>query len=131
MFLFGYNRSVFAERVRDVLTAVVNLRDNAGCRDIRLCGWGWAGPVAVVAGAAAGPAVTRLAADADGFRFDAVTDLNDPMLLPGAVKYGGLPGIAALCAPDAAAVAPRPRRRQVGRHRPAEGRGVGGRVTDN
>ncbi len=98
-FLFGYNRSVFAERVRDVLTAVVNLRDNAGCQDIRVCGWGWAGPVTLTAAALCGPAVKRVAIDADGFRFDAVTDLADPMLLPAAVKYGGLPAFAALCAP--------------------------------
>jgi dienelactone hydrolase len=98
-FLFGYNRGVFAERVRDVLTGIVNLRDNAGCKDIRLCGWGWAGPVALTAAALAGKAVTRVAADLDGFRFEAITDLNDPMLLPGAVKYGGLPAFAALLAP--------------------------------
>ena len=98
-FLFGYNRSVFAERVRDMLTALVNLRDNAGCQDIRVCGWGWAGPVALTAAALCGKAVTRVAIDADGFRFNAVAELADPMLLPGAVKYGGLPAFAALCAP--------------------------------
>lgn len=98
-FFFGYNRGVFAERVRDVLTAVVNLRDNAGCTDIRIAGWGAAGPVALVAAALAGKAVSRAAVDLNGFRFEAVADLADPLLLPGAVKYGGLPAFAALCAP--------------------------------
>ena len=98
-FFFGYNRGLFAERVRDVLTAVVNLRDNAGCRDIRVAGWGWAGPVVLTAAALAGKTVSRAAVDLNGFKFDTVTELADPMLLPGAVKYGGLPAFAALIAP--------------------------------
>ncbi len=98
-FFFGYNRGVMAERVRDMLTGIANLRDNARCEDIRVCGWGWAGPVALLAAALAGPVVKRVATDANGFRFESITELTDPMLLPGAVKYGGLPGFATLVAP--------------------------------
>jgi dienelactone hydrolase len=96
-FFFGYNRGLFAERVRDVITGIVNLRDNAGCTDVRVCGWGWAGPVALAAVALAGGAVARAVVDCDRFRFDDIIDLTDPMLLPGAGKYRGLPGVAAAC----------------------------------
>jgi dienelactone hydrolase len=99
-YFYGYNRAVLAERVRDAVTAVVNLRDNAGTKDIRLVGWGGCGPVAVLAKAICGDAVTRLAADANQFRFESVKSLADPMMLPGAVKYGGLPAFLALCAPS-------------------------------
>ena len=43
--------------------------------------------------------MTRTAADGHKFRFDAITKLDDPMMLPGAVKYGGLGAFLALCAP--------------------------------
>ena len=38
-------------------------------------------------------------ADIDGFAFSKITRRDDPMLLPGALKYGGLGGLAALAAP--------------------------------
>ena len=33
------------------------------------------------------------------FRFESIKETDDPMLLSGAVKYGGLPAFLALCAP--------------------------------
>ncbi|MFO0852509.1 MAG: acetylxylan esterase [Gemmataceae bacterium] len=103
-YFYGYNRAVLAERVRDAVTAVVNLRDNAGCKTIHVVGWEECGPVAILAKAICGDAVTKLAADAHQFRFESVTKLDDPMMLPGAVKYGGLPAFLALCAPSPALV---------------------------
>jgi hypothetical protein len=52
-----------------------------------------------LAKALAGDAVDRCAADLDGFRFDSVRTNDDPMMLPGALKYGGMAAFAALCAP--------------------------------
>ena len=66
---------------------------------IDLVGWGEAGPWVVLAKALAGDAVTKTAADLNQFRFETVKTTDDPMMLPGAVKYGGLPAFAALCAP--------------------------------
>jgi len=57
------------------------------------------GPAVVLARSVAGDAVARTAADLNRFRFDAVTATSDPMLLPGAVKYGGLGAALALAAP--------------------------------
>jgi hypothetical protein len=52
-----------------------------------------------MARALAGDAVTRTAADLDGFRFETIKSNADSMMLPWAVKYGGLAAFAALCAP--------------------------------
>ena len=57
------------------------------------------GVVAVLAKALAGDAVAKTAADLNQFRFENIKDTADPMMLPGAVKYGGLPAFLALCAP--------------------------------
>jgi len=53
----------------------------------------------VMAKAICGDAVTRLASDLNQFRFDAVQKTDDPMMLPGAAKFGGLPAFAAMAAP--------------------------------
>jgi len=98
-FTFGYNRSLLANRVHDVLTAVAFGKTILRGPVVHLIGWGEMGPVAVLAKALAGDAVKRLAADLNQFRFENITDTADPMMLPGAVKYGGLPAFLALCAP--------------------------------
>lgn len=98
-FTFGYNRSLLANRVRDVLTAVTFANTVWKTKSVDLVGWDAFGPVAVLAKALAGDAVTKTAADLNGFRFDKITDVNDPMLLPGAVKYSGMAAFLALCAP--------------------------------
>jgi dienelactone hydrolase len=98
-FTFGYNRPLLAERVRDILTAVAFVRGPLGAKHVHLIGWDAAGPWTLMARALCGDAVDRCAVDVDGFRFDKVTKTNDEMMLPGALKYGGLPAFAALCAP--------------------------------
>jgi hypothetical protein len=98
-FTLGYNRSFVAERVHDILTAIAVAKKHPQARTIHLVGWESAGPWVVMARALAGDAVARTAADLNGFRFDAIKSNADPMMLPGAVKYGGLPAFAALCAP--------------------------------
>ncbi len=98
-FTFGYNRSLLAERVHDVLTAIAFAKTVLKAKTIRLVGWDEFGVVAVLAKAAAGDAVDKLAADLDQFRFETITKTDDPRMLPGAVKYGGLGAFLALCAP--------------------------------
>jgi hypothetical protein len=53
----------------------------------------------LIARALAGDAVRRTVVDLDHFRFDGINSVADEMMLPGALKYGGLPRIAGLCAP--------------------------------
>jgi hypothetical protein len=66
---------------------------------VHLVGWGAAGPWVLLARGMCGDAVARTAADGDGFRFEKVRTPYDDMMLPGALKYGGLPAFAALAAP--------------------------------
>ena len=51
-------------------------------KTVRLVGWGEMGPVAILAKAIAGDAVTKTAADLNGFSFDKIQDASDPMTLP-------------------------------------------------
>jgi hypothetical protein len=96
-FTFGYNRSTPANRTRDILTTVAFAR--RGGQAVHLVGWEQAGPWVLLARSLCGDAVSRTAADMNQFRFDKITSTTDEMLLPGAVKYGGLPALAALAAP--------------------------------
>ncbi|HEY1378095.1 MAG TPA: hypothetical protein VGF55_14940 [Gemmataceae bacterium] len=98
-YTFGYNRPFLGERVHDILTAVAFARSHPQTKTVHLVGWESAGPWVVLARALAGDTVARTAADLDGFRFENVKSADDPMMLPGAVKYGGPPAFAALCAP--------------------------------
>ncbi|WP_439625746.1 alpha/beta hydrolase family protein [Gemmata sp.] len=95
-FTFGYNRSLLANRVHDVLNVIAS---GDTFVNKRLVGWGEMGPVAILAKALAGGAVKKTAADLNGFNFEKVEDANDPMMLPGALKYGGMGAFLGLCAP--------------------------------
>jgi hypothetical protein len=97
-FTFGYNRPLLANRVHDILTTIACVRKE-GAKKIHLVGVGSAGPWVVLARAQCGDAVTRTAADLDQFRFEKVKTTSDEMMLPGALKYGGLSAFAALATP--------------------------------
>jgi hypothetical protein len=86
---------VFANRVSDVLTVIAFAQKRAAA--VHLVGVGPAGVWGLAARALAGPAVGRAALTVDGFDFNAVTTIDDESLLPGAVRYGGVLGFAALC----------------------------------
>ena len=98
-YTYGYNRSLLANRLHDVLTIVAAGRLFIKAKTVHLVGFGEMGPVAILAKALAGDSVARVAADMSQFRFENIKDTADPMMLPGAVKYGGLPAFLALCAP--------------------------------
>jgi pimeloyl-ACP methyl ester carboxylesterase len=98
-FTYGYNRSLLAERVHDVLTAICFAKTVLKAKTIRLVGWDELGVPAILAAATAGGAISKLAADLGQFRFENITKTDDPMMLPGAIKYGGMGAFLALCAP--------------------------------
>jgi hypothetical protein len=98
-FTFGYNRPLLANRVHDILTAVAYARGQDKVKTVHLVGLEKAGPWVVLARVLCGKAVSRTAADCDQFRFDRITTTGDEMMLPGALKYGGLPALATVCAP--------------------------------
>jgi hypothetical protein len=98
-FTFGYNRSLLANRVHDILTAVAYAKGQKETKKVHLIGFEAAGPWVLLARPLSGDAVERTAADFHQFRFDKVNTVSDAMMLPGALKYGGLPAFAALCGP--------------------------------
>jgi hypothetical protein len=96
----GYNHTLFAQRVHDILSVLAFVRhhDFSPGR-VEILAPGGAGRWATAACAVAGSAVDGLALGTDGFRFGRITEIRDPDLWPGAVKYGDLPSMLALCAP--------------------------------
>jgi dienelactone hydrolase len=98
-YTFGYNRPLLANRLHDILTAILGAPIIGKFDKIHLLGLGEAGPWVLLARAMCGDAITRTAVDADQFDFDQVKTTSDEMMLPGALKYGGLASFAALCAP--------------------------------
>lgn len=96
-FTYGYNRSLLGHRVHDLLTSVAFAKAMLMAEEIVIMGTGDLGPVAILAKALAGDAVAKLAADRNGFDFAKITKTDDPMMLPGALKYGGLDAFVKLC----------------------------------
>lgn len=100
-YTLGYNHPLFSQRVHDILSVIAFCRfskyEPAG---VHLIGLGkQSGALAAAAAFQAGTAIDKVAVGTGGFRFGAITDIRDPMLLPGAVRYGDIPGILALSAP--------------------------------
>jgi len=98
-FTFGYNRTLAAERIREIVATVDFAKDSFKAKTITLVGEGEFGPLVVAAKLIAGDKVDRIVVDGGNFSFSALQDMNDSRMLPGIVKYGGLPGMLAACAP--------------------------------
>jgi dienelactone hydrolase len=98
-YTFAYNRPVIANRVHDILTAVAGLKKNEQVQKIALVGTGDAGPCVLLAAALQGDKNSGVMADARGLSYESVPPNTDALFLPGALKYGGLGGLAALVAP--------------------------------
>jgi len=98
-YTYGYNHTVFAQRVHDVLSLVGLARTIRTVEKVHLVGFRGAGHWVAAARAQAGKAVDRAVVDTAGFRFAKLTDFTDPDFLPGGAKYLDLPGILALSAP--------------------------------
>ncbi len=104
-YTFGYNHSLFAKRVHDILTMVKCVQtDGRKTAQIHLVGIGpGAGSWVLAARSQAGDAIEQTFADPRGFRFQQVQRHDDPQFVPGAVKYHGLDGLLSLCAPHVVA----------------------------
>ena len=101
-FTTGYNHPLFAQRVHDLLSIVAFARNHEQKPErIDLVGLDGAGAWVAAAATQAGPAIDRAAIDTAGFRFAKLTEIDDVNFLPGAVKYGDVPGLLSLAAPHA------------------------------
>lgn len=99
-YTYGYNDALFVQRVHDLLTLISFVaNDQHGTKEIVLVGTKGAGPIAATARALVGEVVQTAIIDTQGFRFGTITQYDDVDFLPGAIKYGDVPGILALNAP--------------------------------
>jgi len=98
-YTFGYNHTVFALRVHDVLSVLQFARWRHPDASIMLIGLDGSGPWAAAALAQAEDTVAKAAIHTGGFRFGNVLDIHSPDFLPGGAKYFDLPGMIALAAP--------------------------------
>ena len=99
-YTLGYNDSLFVRRVHDVLNLIGYVSDHEKSpSEVWLVGLHGMGPLAAAVRAQAGGSVDRAVIDTQGFRFQQVSDIRHPMLLPGGAKYFDLPGLLALAAP--------------------------------
>lgn len=99
-YTYGYNHSLFAKRVHDVLSMIAFVKGHEKApKEIDLVALDATGPIAIAARAQARAVVDRLVANTSGFRFGKVLDYRDESFLPGGAKYGDLPGMLAVAAP--------------------------------
>lgn len=92
---YGYNRTILANRVHDLLTLVRFAQDRQASA-IHLIAFDRAGVWALLARGLAGNAISQASIDLGNFDFASVRDPLDEMMLPGVLKYGGLHGLLPL-----------------------------------
>ena len=96
-YTFGFNHAQFAQRTHD-LQSVIKYASEFG--DVALIGLGaTAGPLAIAACSQSRGGIKKCIVDLDRFRFAGVRRHNDPMFVPGAVKYLDVDGLLSLCSP--------------------------------
>lgn len=95
-YVYGYNRSILAERVHDLLT-VIRYAEQLQHGSVYLVAFGDAGAWALPARALAGDDVALAVIDLAGFDFAQVREVYDTRMVPGALKYGGVAGLLPLC----------------------------------
>ncbi|MCB1232394.1 MAG: hypothetical protein KDN19_19255, partial [Verrucomicrobiae bacterium] len=102
VYFYGYNDSLFARRVHDILTALTFIRNHETwkVKTVGLAGEPGTGHWVAAARAVAGADIDRAVADTGGFRFGKLASDWDADFLPGAEKYGDLAGFLALSAPE-------------------------------
>ena len=101
-YTFGYNVPLVVQRAHDTLAALRHARTLAGpagrvtlvALDGQSVAW------AALARAHAGALVDAAAFATNGFRFGSVSSLEDAAFLPGGAKYGDLPALLTLAAPQ-------------------------------
>ncbi len=99
-YTYGYNDTIFARRVHDILTIAAWVNgDEHSPKALHAIGIHGGGPLLAAARVIGGSEFDRVAIDTEGFRFADLTDWKDARFLPGAVKYGDMPTLLALSAP--------------------------------
>lgn len=107
VYLYGYNHSLLARRVHDVLTATTFVRNHETwkVKHLVVVGLDDMGAIAGAARAIAGEAIDLAMVETQGFRFADRPSQWDQHFLPGAAKYGDVGGFLSLSAPHSLWVA--------------------------
>ena len=108
-YTFGYNHSLFAQRVHDVLTVLAFL--GKGDQPPRLSAVALdaeTGPILAAARVVSEGAVADAVIDTGGFRFAGVTSIQSSAFLPGGAKYLDVPGLIVAAPPGNLLLADRP-----------------------
>jgi dienelactone hydrolase len=97
-FTYGYNHSLFAQRVHDVLSVLAFTRDHPEhhSQHVALIALDGTAPIAAAARVLSGNFVNALAVNTRGFRFGSVDRLPSASFQPAIAKYGDLPGLLKL-----------------------------------
>ncbi len=105
-YTFGYNHSLFVKRTHDVLSLIKYAATISGDQSIHLVGLDrTVGPIALAARSQSADAVDATVVDLDGFQFSSLSRHDDPMFVPGSVKYLDVGGLLSVCAPHDVSVA--------------------------
>ena len=100
-YTYGYNLTVFAKRVQNLLAVLTfQAKLQSSKQKLTLYGLKGGAPYAAVARVLSGNAVDKMVVNTEGFRFANINALDDVNMLPGIVKYGDLPAILMLSAPE-------------------------------
>ena len=100
VYFYGYNHSLFAKRVHDILTCLGYAHSSGKTKQVHLLAGPGTGHWAAAARAVAGDQFSRAAIDTSGFRFTNLCDQWHADFLPGAAKYGDIGGFLQLSAPN-------------------------------
>lgn len=96
-YTYGYNHPLLVQRVHDALTLLVMIKNHERQpKKLILVASDGMGAVGALTSAMAGDLVERSIIDTQGFRFASLKDVQDAQFVPGAVKYGDLPGLLSL-----------------------------------
>ncbi len=97
---YCYNLPLFARRVHDIMAVVQYVRQlRGGDRRVSIVGLNGMAPGVAAAVVHARGKIESAAINTRGFRFADLNDVFDASFVPGAVKYGDLPALLALCKP--------------------------------
>jgi dienelactone hydrolase len=100
-YTYGYNPTRFARRVEDaaLLIRYARAQGDYPVRFLAVAGVQGLAPIAAAVRVLAGDAVDRVAMERTDFRWAALRDWRHPDFLPGATRYGDLPGLLDLPGP--------------------------------
>ncbi len=96
-YTYGYNKPTLANRVLDVMEVAAGTKAGR----VILVGTGQAGLWTLLARGQLDDRIALTIVNLDGFSFSKINSTSDPNFLPGALRYGGVGGLAALAAPHA------------------------------